>query len=86
MEAAATADEFTKQCPACKVTVVTFGDLTVQNLATAMSSAMVSHPTIDYVDGGYDAPSGIYALQGANTCRRHFTYVTSTGQPPVSSG
>lgn len=83
VEAAATADEFKTHCPACKVTVVTFGDLTVQNLATAVSSAMVSHPTIDYVDGGYDAPSGIYALQGANQqAGRHFTYVTSTGQPP----
>ena len=83
VEAAATADEFRTHCPACKVTVVTFGDLTVQNLATAVSSAMVSHPAIDYVDGGYDAPSGIFALQGAHQqAGRHFTYVTSTGQPP----
>ncbi len=83
VEAAATASEFKTYCPACKVTIVTFGDLTVQNLATAVSSAMVSHPAIDYVDGGYDAPSGIYALQGADQqTGRHFTYVTSTGQPP----
>lgn len=83
VEAAATASEFTTYCPACNMTVVTFGDLTVQNLATAVSSAMVAHPSIDYVDGGYDAPSGIYALQGANQqAGRHFTYVTSTGQPP----
>lgn len=91
IEAAATKDEFTKQCPGCKFTSVTFGDLTVQNLATAISSAMVRDPNINYVDGGYDAPAGIFALQGAKTVTgRHFTYITSTGQPPglqrVASG
>ena len=83
IEAAATKDEFTKYCPLCKFTSVTFGDLTVQQLPTAISSAMVRDPNINYVDGGYDAPSGIFALQGAKTVTgRHFTYVTSTGQPP----
>jgi ribose transport system substrate-binding protein len=83
IEAAATKDEFTKYCPGCKYTAVSFGDLTVQNLATAISSAMDRDPNINYVDGGYDAPSGIYALQGAKTVTgRHFTYITSTGQPP----
>jgi ribose transport system substrate-binding protein len=83
IEAAATKDEFTKYCPGCKYTAVSFGDLSVQNLATAISSAMVRDPNINYVDGGYDAPSGIYALQGAKTVTgRHFTYITSTGQPP----
>jgi hypothetical protein len=44
---------------------------------------MDKDPNINYVDGGYDAPSGIYALQGAKTVTgRHFTYITSTGQPP----
>lgn len=83
IEAAATKDEFTKYCPGCKYTAVSFGDLTVQNLATSISSAMDKDPNINYVDGGYDAPSGIYALQGAKTVTgRHFTYITSTGQPP----
>ncbi|SRR5216683_737741 len=83
LEATATEDEFAKECPGCKVTVVDFGDLTVQNLATAVSSAMIANPGITYVYGGYDAPSGIYALQGAKqVAGRHFTYVTGTGQPP----
>ena len=83
VEANATYDEFKKECPACKVHIVTFGDATVQNLAPAMSSAMVANPGIDYVYGGYDAPSGIYALQGAHQVSgRHFTYITVTGQPP----
>jgi ribose transport system substrate-binding protein len=83
LESAATRDEFARECPGCKVTVVEFGDLTVQNLATAVSSAMVKNPGINYVYGGYDAPSGIYALQGAKQVTgRHFTYVTGTGQPP----
>jgi ribose transport system substrate-binding protein len=83
IEAAATKDEFAKYCPGCKYAAVSFGDLTVQNLATAISSAMDREPNINYVDGGYDAPSGIYALQGAKTVTgRHFTYITSTGQPP----
>lgn len=83
IEAAATKDEFAKQCPGCKFTSVSFGDLTVQNLATGISAAMVRDPNINYVDGGYDAPSGIFALQGAKTVTgRHFTYITSTGQPP----
>jgi ribose transport system substrate-binding protein len=83
IEAAATKDEFTKYCPGCKYTAVSFGDLSIQNLATAISSAMDKDPNINYVDGGYDAPSGIYALQGAKTVTgRHFTYITSTGQPP----
>jgi len=81
--AAATADEFTTRCPDCKVTTVNFSDLTVQRLATAVSSAMAANSKIDYVYGGYDAPSGIFALQGAKTVSgRKFTYVTGTGQPP----
>jgi ribose transport system substrate-binding protein len=83
IEAAATKDEFTKYCPGCKYAAVSFGDLSVQNLATEISSAMDKDPNINYVDGDYDAPSGIYALQGAKTVSgRHFTYITSTGQPP----
>lgn len=91
IEANATDNEFATRCPGCKVTNVTFGDETVQNLPTAVSSALVKNPGIDYIDGGYDAPSGIFALQGAKTVTaRRFTYVTSTGQPPgverVASG
>ena len=83
IEAAATHDEFAKQCPECKVTTVTFGDLSVDKLPTAISSAMVRDPNINYVYGGYDAPAGIFALQGAKTVTgRHFTYITITGQPP----
>jgi ribose transport system substrate-binding protein len=83
IEAAATYSEIRQHCPGCKVHVVTFGDATVQNLAPAMSSAMVANPGIDYVYGGYDAPSGIYALQGVDQVQgRKFTYITGTGQPP----
>ncbi len=83
IETAATLDEFKRYCPGCKVTVVEFGDLTVQRLATSVSAAMVKNPKIDYVDGGYDAPSGIFALQGAKqVVGRKFKYVTATGQPP----
>ena len=83
IEAKATENEFATRCPGCKVTVVGFSDNSIQNLATGVSSAMVKDPSIDYIDGGYDAPSGIYALQGAKTVTgRHYTYVTSTGQPP----
>ena len=83
VEAKATESEFASHCPGCKVTDVSFGDTTVQNLATAVSSAMVKDPNVTDIDGGYDAPSGIFALQGAKTVTgRHFAYVTSTGQPP----
>jgi ribose transport system substrate-binding protein len=83
VEAKATESEFSAKCPGCKVTDVTFGDETVNNLTTGVSSAMVKSPSINYVDGGYDAPSGIFALQGAKTVTgRRFTYITSTGQPP----
>ena len=83
IEAKATENEFAARCPGCKVTVVGFSDNSIQNLATGVSSAMVKDPSITYIDGGYDAPSGIYALQGAKTVTgRHYTYVTSTGQPP----
>lgn len=83
IHAKATLDEFKTKCPACKVTVVEFGDLTVQRLATSVSAAMVKNPSIDYVYGGYDAPSGIFALQGAKQVTgRKFKYVTMTGQPP----
>lgn len=83
IEAAATKSEFIAHCPGCKLTIVNFGDETVQNLATAVSSAMVKDPNISYVNGGYDAPSGIFALQGAKTVTgRKFTYITATGQPP----
>ena len=82
VEATATAQEFAK-CSSCKVTNVAFGDETVQNLSTAVPSALVKDPSINFIDGGYDAPSGIYALQGAKTVTgRHFLYITSTGQPP----
>ena len=82
-QTAAIKDEFAKQCPDCKLTTVTFSDPTVQKLATAVSSAMTSHPKVDYVFGGYDAPSGIFALQGAKQVTgRKFTYLTVTGQPP----
>lgn len=75
--------EFTKQCPGCKLTVVNFSDPTIDKLPTAVSSAMTANPKIDYVFGGYDAPSGIFALQGAKQVTgRKFTYLTVTGQPP----
>jgi ribose transport system substrate-binding protein len=83
IHAAAIADEFSKHCPQCDVTVVPFGDLTVQRLTTAVSTAMVKNPKITYVMGGYDAPSGIFALQGAKQVTgRKFKYITATGQPP----
>jgi ribose transport system substrate-binding protein len=83
IEAHATESEFAAKCPDCKVTVVTFGDESVNTLPTAVSSAMVKDPSINYVDGNYDAPSGIFALQGAKTVTgRRFTYITGTGQPP----
>ena len=75
--------EFKKHCPGCKVVVTTFSDLTVNNLSTAVSSAMTANPAIDYVYAAYDAPSGAIALQGANTVSgRTFKFVAFTGQPP----
>ena len=82
-QSAAVKGEFAKQCPDCKVTVVTFSDPTIDKLPTAVSAAMTANPKIDYVFGGYDAPSGIFALQGAKQVSgRKFTYLTVTGQPP----
>jgi ribose transport system substrate-binding protein len=81
VEAAATFDEFKTQCQECSVKTATFGDLTVQNLTTAVASTLTANRSISYVDGAYDEPSGIYALQGAMTTHHQFAYVTSTGQP-----
>ncbi|WP_375502526.1 sugar ABC transporter substrate-binding protein [uncultured Jatrophihabitans sp.] len=90
-QTAAVKGEFAKQCPDCKLTVVSFSDPTIDKLPTAVSSAMTANPKINYVFGGYDAPSGIFALQGAKQVTgRKFTYLTVTGQPPglqrVASG
>ncbi len=75
--------EFATNCPGCKLTIVTFSDPTIAKMPTAVSAAMTSHPKINYVFGGYDAPSGIFALQGAKQVTgRKFTYLTVTGQPP----
>ena len=82
-QTAAVKSEFTKQCPGCNLTIVTFSDPTIDKLPTAVSSAMTANPKINYVFGGYDAPSGIFALQGAKQVTgRKFTYLTVTGQPP----
>lgn len=82
-QTSAVTKEFAKQCPGCKVTVVKFSDPTIDKLPTAVSSAMTANPKINYVFGGYDAPSGIFALQGAKQVTgRKFTYLTVTGQPP----
>ena len=82
-QTAAVKAEFAQQCPGCSLKIVTFSDPTVQKLPTAVSSAMTANPGIDYVFGGYDAPSGIFALQGAKQVTgRKFTYLTVTGQPP----
>ena len=82
-QTAAVKAEFAKQCPGCKLTLVNFSDPTIDKLPTAVSGAMTANPKIDYVFGGYDAPSGILALQGAKiVAGRKFTYLTVTGQPP----
>jgi ribose transport system substrate-binding protein len=81
--AAAMADELKTRCPGCAATKVEYSDLTIQRLATAISTAMVKNPKVDYVAGAYDAPAGIFALQGAKQVQgRKFTYLTATGQPP----
>lgn len=78
----ATKQEFAKECPGCKLTIVSFSDNTVQNLATAVPAALTKDPNINYVYGGYDEPSGVFAQQGIKTLPgRHITYVTITGQP-----
>lgn len=74
--------EFSAHCPECKVTVIHFSDAALPKLATAISSAMIAHPGIDYVYGGYDVPAGIYALQGAKQVTgRQFKFVTVSGAP-----
>jgi ribose transport system substrate-binding protein len=81
--AAAMADELKTRCPGCTATKVEYTDLAIQRLATAISTAMVKNPKATYVAGAYDAPAGIFALQGAKQVQgRKFTYVTATGQPP----
>jgi ribose transport system substrate-binding protein len=83
IQAAAMADELQAHCKGCKTTRVEYSDLTLQRLATSISTAMVKNPNVDWVAGAYDAPAGIFALQGAKqVVGRKFTYVTATGQPP----
>src|SRR4051794_34384855 len=81
--AAAMEDELKTRCPGCSATKVEYSDLAIQRLATGISTAMVKNPKVEYVAGAYDAPAGIFALQGAKQVQgRKFTYVTATGQPP----
>lgn len=83
IHAAAMADEWKRYCPNCKVIAVPFGDLTVQRLATSISTALVKNPKVTYVAGSYDAPAGIFALQGVKQIQgRKIKYITATGQPP----
>lgn len=74
--------EFAAHCPQCKVTVVHFSDAALPKLATAVSSGLISAPDVNYVYGAYDAPAGIYALQGAKQIKgRTPKFVTITGSP-----
>ena len=83
IHAGAMAEELKRYCPDCTATRVEFGDLTVQRLATSMSTALVKNPKATYVAGSYDAPSGIFALQGVKQVTgRKIKYITATGQPP----
>ena len=75
-------NEFAAHCPECKVTIVHFSDAALPKLATAVSAAMVAHPAIDYIYGGYDVPAGIYALQGAKQITgRKLKFLTVSGAP-----
>jgi len=64
IQQAAAASEFAVRCPGCKVTVIQYNDNSLSKLTTAVSTALVSHPDIDYVFCAYDEPGGINALQG----------------------
>lgn len=84
VETAVAKDEFAKVCPECSVTYVEFSDLSVNQLPTLISAGLASHPDVDYVFGGYDAPSGIFAAQGVRQVSgRKVKFITSGGQPPA---
>jgi ribose transport system substrate-binding protein len=83
IEGTAVRAEFKEHCPGCTVTIVPFSDATTSDLTTTVPAAMVSHPNINYIYAGYDAPSGVDALQGAQTLTgRQYQFVGFTGQPP----
>lgn len=74
--------ELAAHCTLCILTVVHYNDNALPKLATAISSALIANPDIDYVYGGYDVPAGIYALQGAKQVTgRKFKFVTISGAP-----
>jgi ribose transport system substrate-binding protein len=83
IEGTAVKAEFKAHCPGCTVTIDPFGDATVSDLTSSIPAAMVSHPNINYIYAGYDAPPGSAALQGAQTLTgRQYKFVAFTGQPP----
>jgi ribose transport system substrate-binding protein len=83
IDATAMADELKTRCPGCKAVKVSYSDLSIQRLPSAISAAMLRDPGANYILGAYDAPSGQFVLQGAKQVQgRKFTFLTATGQPP----
>lgn len=82
IQAAATENEYQTKCPGCTVTTVHYSDGSLTKLATAVSSALIAHPDITYVQGAYDEPSGIYTVQGIRqVAGRHLKFVAGGGSP-----
>lgn len=63
-------DEFKTYCPACQVTTVNWDPSAVQQIPTAVSVALNSHPDIDYVYASYDQPAGPFVVEGVQLSGR----------------
>ncbi|MGH3266277.1 MAG: sugar ABC transporter substrate-binding protein, partial [Trebonia sp.] len=56
--------EFATYCPGCKVTTVNWSPAQVQQIPTAVSVALNTDRSIDYVFASYDQPAGPAVVQG----------------------
>jgi ribose transport system substrate-binding protein len=64
VNATAMQDEFTANCPSCKVTTSIFSNSQLNDISSAVSVALTQNPAINYVVIQYDEPAGPLVLQG----------------------
>jgi ribose transport system substrate-binding protein len=70
LAAAAFKRELTTYCPQCSLTIVTFLSTELQQVPTAVSTALLKHPDINYVFAQYDSPEAPAVLQGVQQARK----------------
>lgn len=83
---AAAKNEYEQHCPGCKLTVIHYNDGSLPKLSTAVSSALIAHPEVKYIQHAYDEPSGIYAVRGVQQVRGRKVKFVAGGGSPVGLG